>query len=65
MNGQTAHTRIDPGPSPWSGQTILRDGIVLSDEILLERPVTISGELGTFSGDERVYTLLTSAPPLG
>lgn len=62
VDGKTFHATVDPGPSQWSGQVVLRGGIVVSDEILLKRPLTLASDLGTFSGTERVYTLLTAAP---
>ena len=60
---QTAMAAIVPGPSHWSGQTVFRHGLILSDVILVERPVTLVSRLGKFRGMEREYTLLNVMPP--
>jgi hypothetical protein len=59
---KTAEARIVPGESHWSGQTVFRRGIILSDAFLLERPVTLVSKLGTFRGMERAYALLDAMP---
>jgi hypothetical protein len=63
VNGKGGHASVEAGPSHWTGQIIVRAGFVLSDEILIERKVTLKSEFGTFSGDERVSTMLSAAPP--
>jgi hypothetical protein len=65
VNGKSGHASVEAGPSHWTGQIIIRAGIVLSDEILVERNVTLKSEFGTFSGEERVFTILSAAPPAG
>jgi hypothetical protein len=65
VNGKSGHASVEAGPSHWTGQILIRAGIVLSDEILIERKVTLKSEFGTFSGDERVFTILSAAPPPG
>src|SRR5271167_740339 len=57
--------RTTPSPSngkekaKWSGYTTFRGGVILSDVLLVERPVTTtSKELGSSSGIERQYILL-------
>ncbi len=62
VGDQTAVATIVPGPSRWSGQTVFRHGIILSDVILIERPVTLVSKLGKFEGVEREYTLLNAMP---
>lgn len=63
VGNQTAVATLVPGPSHWSGQTVFRHGIILSDVILIERPVTLVSTLGKFQGMEREYTLLNAMPP--
>lgn len=55
---------VTPGKAKWSGYTTFRRGVILSDVLLVERPVTItSAELGQTSGIERQYILLNAMPP--
>lgn len=62
-SGKTYKVDVTPGPSHWIGQTILRRGVVLSDELLVERPVTLSStDFGTVSANERQFILLNAAP---
>lgn len=52
-----------PGRAHWHGRTTFRDGIVLSDELISTRPVTlISAQLGRIEGVERQYILLNATP---
>jgi hypothetical protein len=54
---------MSPGKSHWIGYTTFREGIVMSDELLVERPVTLSSkELGSLAGTEREYILLNEMP---
>lgn len=62
-DGKTAHATVEAGPSHWSGQIVIRAGVVLSDVIVIERAVTLKSDLGVFTGDERVTTILAAAPP--
>jgi len=51
-----------PGTSHWSGYTIFKDGIVIADELLVTRPISLSfGDLH-FSGNQREYILLNAMP---
>lgn len=55
-------TRV-PGRAHWHGRTTFRDGIVLSDELMSVRPVTLtSAQLGRVEGIERQYILLNATP---
>jgi len=55
---------VSVGKAKWSGYTTFRRGLILSDVLLVERPVTItSAEIGQSSGTERQYILLNAAPP--
>ncbi|MCX7513387.1 hypothetical protein [Frateuria sp. STR12] len=51
------------GRAHWHGRTTFRDGIVLSDELVSTRPVTLaSAQLGRIEGVERQYILLNATP---
>jgi hypothetical protein len=55
---------VTPGKAKWSGYTTFRHGVILSDVLLVERPVTImSADLGQSSGTERQYILLNAVSP--
>lgn len=52
------------GKTRWSGVTTFRRGVILNDELLVERQVTVtSKEFGQSSGTERQYILLNAATP--
>ena len=54
---------VTPGVSHWAGYTTFRAGVVISDELLVERRVTFTNsELGPINGTERQYILLNLAP---
>lgn len=62
-NGKTYAVSVTPGAAHWLGYTTIREGIVVSDELLVERPVTFTNtETGSISGTEREYILLNLAP---
>lgn len=47
-----------PGTTTWSGRTIVRDGIIVADTIMVERDVTLVTASGRrFRCTERAYTL--------
>ncbi|MFC5527575.1 hypothetical protein ACFPPA_17665 [Rhodanobacter ginsengisoli] len=51
------------GRAHWHGRTTFQDGIVLSDELISVREVTLeSAELGRIEGVERQYILLDATP---
>lgn len=55
-----------PGRAHWHGRTTFRDGIVLSDELMSVRPVSLtSAQLGRVEGVERQYILLNATPSEG
>jgi hypothetical protein len=61
--GKTYKAAVAPGRSHWIGQTVFHRGIVLSDELMVERPVTLSaGDFGEISATERQFILLNAAP---
>lgn len=52
------------GKTRWNGYTTFRHGLILSDELLMERQISItSKDLGQSRGTEREYILLNAAPP--
>lgn len=54
---------VAPGNARWSGFTTFRQGVVISDELLVERPVKLSAtDLGTLNGMQREYILLNAMP---
>jgi hypothetical protein len=62
-DGKSYVADVSPGRSRWRGYTTFREGIVMSDELLVERPVTLtSKELGSIAGTERQYILLNAMP---
>lgn len=65
VGGKSVQVQIVPGRSHWRGRTVFQSGIILSDVILIERPVTLISKQGTFHGVEREYTLLNALPMAG
>lgn len=62
-DGHSYVVRVLPGRSHWAGYTTFRAGIVLSDELMVERPVTlVSDQLGRIPARERQYILLNASP---
>lgn len=57
-DGKPLQVKVKPGASRWRGRTIVRDGIIVGDTIMVTRQVTLVSASGrTFSGEERAYTL--------
>jgi hypothetical protein len=57
-NGRTLKVKVIPGGSRWSGYTTIRRGVIVGDEILVQRHVTLVAPDGeTFEGEQRAYTL--------
>jgi hypothetical protein len=64
-DGKTYTVDVVPGPSRWTGYTTFREGIVINDELLVERSVSlVSAELGTIPASQREYILLNAMPLL-
>lgn len=56
--GKLLEVSVEPGETRWSGRTIVRDGIIVSDTIMVKRRVTLTSASGRkFEGEERAYTL--------
>lgn len=62
-SGQKQKVNVIPGHSHWSGYTIIRDGVIISDELIVTRPVNFTGDSVSFTGYQREYILLNNAPP--
>jgi hypothetical protein len=61
--GQSWPVSVEPGRSHWYGYTTFQGGVVVSDELMVERPVTlVSAKLGRISASEREYILLNAMP---
>ncbi|HEY6305854.1 MAG TPA: hypothetical protein VI488_05255 [Candidatus Angelobacter sp.] len=62
-DGKSYLVDVAPGRSHWVGYTRFREGVVISDELVVERPVTLtSKELGSLPALERQYILLNASP---
>lgn len=63
-NGRSYPVTRQGGRTHWQGYTTFRDGIVLSDELVSTRTVTLaSPQLGRIQAAERQYILLNAVPP--
>lgn len=57
--GKTIEVAVNPGETHWSGYTTVCKGIIVSDEIMVWRHVTLVSRGGDkFEGEQRSYTLL-------
>lgn len=62
-DGKAQTVSYRPGRTRWYGVTTFRDGFVLSDELMSERPVSVSLPDGRhIDGTERQYILLDATP---
>jgi hypothetical protein len=53
---------LTPGTSHWSGYTTFKDGIVMADELLVTRAISLSSDSLHFTGNQREYILLNAMP---
>lgn len=61
-DGKTVAASVVPGESRWHGYTTICRGIIIGDEIVVQRDVTLRTASGrTLRGKERSYTLLNLA----
>lgn len=65
VKGDKQEATLTAGPSTWSGFTTIQRGLILSDEILIRRDVTLQTTAATFQGVETEYTLLNLMPTTG
>jgi hypothetical protein len=62
-DGKPFEVKRRAGRAHWHGYTIFRDGIVLSDELVSTRPVTLASDrFGRIEASERQYILLNAMP---
>lgn len=58
-DGKQLAVSVAPGESHWSGYTTVCNGVIVSDVLMVERPVTLIAKDGAqFKAEERSYTLL-------
>lgn len=60
--GKNVKMDITPGTSHWIGYTTFKNGLVISDELLVTRPVTLVSGDAKFEGQQREYILLNAMP---
>jgi hypothetical protein len=57
-DGKPLEVSVVPGKTTWSGHTIVRRGVIVSDTIMVDRHVKLVSASGrTFEGEQRSYTL--------
>jgi hypothetical protein len=61
-DGKTIMMDMTPGNSHWTGYTIIKDGLIISDELVVTRPVTLTTGDQKFAADQRQYILLNLMP---
>jgi len=63
-DGKTVTMTVVPGQSHWTGYTTFKNGLVISDELLVTRPVVLTSENLRFEAQQREYILLNAMPVL-
>ena len=58
--GQQVKVKIVPGKTHWTGQTIFRNGLVISDELIATRPLDLVAGETTYRAQQREYMMLNS-----
>jgi len=61
-DGKTVKMDITPGDSHWTGYTTFKNGLVISDELVVTRPVTLTSDGLKFTASQREYILLNEMP---
>ncbi len=62
LEGKKLRLQLKTGTSHWTGITTFRKGIVISDELIVTRPVLLSDKDAKFNGYHREYILLNAMP---
>ena len=57
-NRKRVRVKITPGLNHWVGYTTFKNGIVISDELVVTRQLTLTNDTITFSANQRQYILL-------
>ncbi|WP_147313907.1 hypothetical protein [Deminuibacter soli] len=61
-DGKTIRMQITSGKSHWTGYTIFKNGIVISDELMVTRPLTLQTDSLRLPATQRQYILLNQRP---
>lgn len=61
-DGKNLLMDIQPGPAHWTGYTIVKDGLIVSDELLVTRPLTLTTDSLKLTATQRQYILLNQMP---
>ncbi|MFB9844139.1 hypothetical protein [Mucilaginibacter ginsenosidivorans] len=61
-DGKVTPMDIAPGRSHWVGYTTFKNGLIISDELMVKRSVTLTSADLRFTADQREYILLNSMP---
>lgn len=58
--GQPITVQVIPGKIHWTGYTIFRDGLVVSDELMAVQPLILKSGDTSYHGEKREYMMLNS-----
>ena len=62
-DGKSYRVSVTGGRSHWEARTVFMSGVVISDELLAERPIILSSpDVGSIKAHQRVYMLMNLAP---
>ncbi len=61
-DGNLMKMDVTPGTTHWIGYTTFQNGLVISDELMSTRDVTLSTDSAKFSAQQREYILLNAMP---
>lgn len=56
--GQRLRVKVIPGKNHWVGYTTFKNGILISDELVVTRPLTLVHDTQHFTASQRQYILL-------
>jgi hypothetical protein len=61
-DGKKIKMNVTPGASHWVGYTCFKNGLTVSDELLVDRPVTLTTDSLQYTAMQREYILLNEMP---
>lgn len=61
-DGKRVRVKVSPGKHHWVGYTTFKNGIVISDELMVVRPLTLETDSLKFAATQRQYILLNQMP---
>ena len=61
-DGKPVKMGVTPGTTHWIGYTTFQNGLVISDELLATRDVTLTSDAIKFNAQQREYILLNAMP---